>query len=766
VLDQELQSAKKNWPPKSLYYIGLFLLIVGSAHLSFSIHWNQIPWPHMYLNGDDIQVLLQAANSRDTGGLFSFPRIGAPFLFEATDFPLYEPFNFFVIRLLSILTPEPRYLVYFYLLLSMGLSGITAAVLLRRLNISSSLTFVGAVAFALSPYVFARSVGHLMLSATYMLPLCLMAALWINCNAKSSNRRLEWFIFTIGFLTLLQNVYYAFFCMMMVGIAAISGGLIARGWRPVRLGALFFLAIILAFGIVHIDRLSRIKENGSNPAYVTRPISNHQFLGLQLVQLVMPHEQNRIKRIRQLKMDVSAKLSNNFILNDISTYSAGLFGSIGILALMALPFLRRTEPQQNMNWNETFPTGPTLFFLSIYFYTILLYTLPGGLGAFVTVTMPIFHVVNRASILLTLFGIATTCLLLTLAGRKVSFRNNWIRRIWPLGFIGTIGVIYIDQTTDYATSSYYYPYNLTAAERYDNDHAFFQKVESMLQPGQAVFQYPYAEWGGYSPWGGHSAARPVVHTRTLLWSYGGIHNRQGYNWNTDLALQPLSQQLNILQEKGFAAVYVEATAFPKSISYMQYPFDLQTLLDGLKKISPSPAIASDDGQHYLFLLPNWKTAKLQQDCEPYTLGQQLTLNDKSNIRRFLDLGWNIPVADGTWMSKNQGDRAIIKLCLADDQKENLALDLKLFPYVNSSSPQLKIKLYANGTHITDLEWNAPSDINQSRTSTVYIPKAVVEKQTPLTLTFQYSRKGSPEGGGDVLGAKLESLTLRQNTEDK
>src|SRR5205823_4216512 len=80
------------------------------------------------------------------------------------------------------------------------------------------------------------------------------------------------------------------------------------------------------------------------------------------------------------------------------------------------------------------------------------------------------------------------------------------------------------------------------ADRFAADRKFFGEVEAGMPPGSRVCTLPYIPYPEYREYlngmATYEHARGYLHTRSLLWGYGAMKNREADAWHRGLDAQP------------------------------------------------------------------------------------------------------------------------------------------------------------------------------------------------------------------------------------
>ena len=89
-------------------------------------------------------------------------------------------------------------------------------------------------------------------------------------------------------------------------------------------------------------------------------------------------------------------------------------------------------------------------------------------------------------------------------------------------------------------------------------------MEAALPAGAMVFQLPIMEFPespapGVPP---YDHFRPYLYSKQLRFSYGSMKGRPREQWQQDLGKVPFEKAVAEIQDRGFAAIYINRNGFP------------------------------------------------------------------------------------------------------------------------------------------------------------------------------------------------------------
>ncbi|MCA1732388.1 MAG: hypothetical protein LC732_02155, partial [Acidobacteria bacterium] len=205
-------------------------------------------------HGDGLLHAAMVRGTLDDGDPRVIERVGEPGDLDFRDFPATDNLSLLLIRGLSLAVREPGLLLNVYFLLTFPLVTASAFLVVRRLGLTVVTAWVVSILYAMLPYHFMRSVGHLFLSAYFMVPPAILVGLWLSRGEPLFQRREHGFrrgvTLTAIALSLILGccgVYYPFFACAIFVIAGATGCMVRRTWWPALNAA---IVIALVFGTV------------------------------------------------------------------------------------------------------------------------------------------------------------------------------------------------------------------------------------------------------------------------------------------------------------------------------------------------------------------------------------------------------------------------------------------------------------------------------------------------------------------------------------
>lgn len=683
--------------------------------------------PYAY-SGDSLstQWLTQRAME---GWIFNNERSGFPFGSSFLDYPGSDATSFLILKLLGLLTGSSAGGMNLYFLLGFPVNFLAAHLVLRSLRIGSALSFAAALLFAFAPFHFLR-LGHLFYTWYFVVPIYFYLGLQIahggsqlDLMQASWRRRV-----TIAVMYLLLTgfgVYYTTFGMLVIGAACLVA-LFNRSYRPIRFvaaPAILFLAVgtfaNIAPNVLNEHRL------GHNPEVASRAPLESEVYGTKPIQLVLPRPGHRSEYLAGITNRYNASTP---LVNENSTASLGMFGVAGLFILMLSAMMGMAGARVDKR----------LATLALISFVLLGFMVVGGLGSlFAHVVSPSIRGWNRASIFLSFSTIAAFALVAQALSDRVA-------RNLGLHFGSSIALLMVvlglwDQTSPACTSC-----NDVIREAYEQDRTFIRQVEHELPAGAAVYQLPYMGFPESPPINtlySYGLTTGFIHSQSLRWSFAGMKGREGDLFYRSLSLLPASDQLRAIQEKGFAAVYIDTNGYADA--------GVQAIAEWTKALGHGPDLVRPDGKVVVFNLKGAAlTAGTPSRVDTHGLGVAAPVLP-GQLRPFLGDGWSVPEAWGVW---SEGPRSTLRLPAPPKGVTWLRVGFNGF-----------VPAGRELTVTARLGKAAPvkTVVSPSRAAglTMDVPVAMGTEPGPLTLELAYDAPVSPQQAGVSADPRLIALGL-------
>ena len=533
---------------RELSAVFISLLITALAMTYFYELWDFHPRVPILYSGDGLLTLNGLRNMRFGNWYWSTEKLGAPYGQDLHDFPAVAE-NFHLVILwcaLKILRNEVLTYNFFffgtYFLTTTG--GFIGA---RILRLNRPIAVLVGVVYSFLPFHFQHGPGHLYLSAYWAIPLWasfLVRELMgdsMSPYTRTSFRnwicsRSTVLVVVISFVAATTGLYYAiFFLILATSILFVKRitQSVSFEWIPSSL-SLFIVTSLIALQYFPIWLYQ--KQNGSNLSIVKRSISEIEYYSLKISNLLLPINGHRIDFLADLR----SKANPVYLIGE-GADALGLFGSIGLLALLAILILGRSENGKVLSKS-----------LAIFTTIALLVSTVGGFAQLVsTFGFTQIRVWSRMSVVIAFPAITFTAVLLE---RILQNRNRKVV-LCCLLISGSIALL------DTNPGKQLPPFKETA-QTWERDHHIVTQVTSSFGSDAMIFQLPiipFPENPAVVRMTDYEHLKGYLHSPTLRWSYGGVKGRDG-DWQKSLPDDPRLLVLT-LQKLRYQAIWINRNGY-------------------------------------------------------------------------------------------------------------------------------------------------------------------------------------------------------------
>ncbi len=527
--------------------------------------------------GDTLSFLAQLKAARDgylvPVGMISVPDLNAPYTANWNDYPRPQKGLYWMAGLATRVAGL-FLIANLLLLLSHALAAIAFYVVARSFRSRREWAFAGACAFALSPFLFYRSLPHLMLGFIWPIPLAILVVTW--CAARGGVRvgsRRFWLGVAVALVVGLHNIYYAGLFTQFLVLASLTHLLFRRG-RGATLVPLLLVGVLLA--AVAADNANTIAyawTHGPGLESAQRPYGNLERFALKPIELLLPPRGYGLAPWRSV---ATAYYESALYRGEMGSAYLGL---AGIASLAWLVFTSVAAYQRR-------PKGflPGAFLAVVW---VLVYSAVGGLNGIVgALGFVWFRATNRYSIWI-------LALVLLWAVVRLS-RTPWTRHrgLSLLAAAMATGLILADQLPPPMPRGEIQRVHRALA----SDETLVQSIEAVLPVGAMLFQLPVVEFPEGQPIRGSTGyehVRPYLFSTRLRFSYGSDKGRPRDQWQARVEELPAEQMANALERFGFAGLLVIRKA---------YEDGGRDLRERLAAVGRPEAWESPDGQFLLIRL--------------------------------------------------------------------------------------------------------------------------------------------------------------------
>lgn len=557
------------------FILGFYLL--GGFQVGFSI-------PLSYTD-DGLFVLVYVKLLLMGEWNLSSQDLAYPFGMNLCDFPGSDFGNRTFFILSSLFTKDPIVAFNLYAYLSFPITACATFFVSKKIGLTNVNSFILSNLFAFSTFSFQRLIhfGHLVYMCNFVVTIFFYLGFLIyNYDAEDLEKKVGWEKITLAVLLLILlasfGVYYAFFGCLVLSTSGILGSVRFCNLQNFIISMVACCAVFIGFLLNMLPTIINTVQNGKNNELAVRNAGETDIYGLRLTQMLVPHADHRIK----LFSNINKKYTETFtFINENKTSALGLISGIGFLIsiFIILFFIELKKSNSSIKYFATI--GGVLF----------LYGVMGGFGSMFSFSvLPIFRGVNRVSIFISLSSLIVFFLFFQQALETV-IKNNTNKYLIMI-FVLLIGIF--DQTFKIPLS--YLEKNKMA---YLNDKYFVEKIEEIIGPGGAVFQFPYMAFPEVPPIGGvetYGLARGPINSNKTKWSYGAIKGRKADDFFKVLSEQDVPKQLEIIKSIGFNGIYIDRRGF------MDHGLEIEKQIEKFSGFKPN--IVSLDNNLSFFLIPN------------------------------------------------------------------------------------------------------------------------------------------------------------------
>lgn len=527
----------------------LFALLGAVAVLHL---WHmRIGVPLYYSRGGQELMLLTLTKAMLDGGWYAtIAHLGAPFAMSTGDFPLPDLLHTLALRIITLVVHHAPVALNLYFIAGFPLIAVVATYVLRRLGVSSGSAVAVSIVYALLPLRFMRNEADLFTSQYYVLPLLLLAVVWILrdhplFDATTRRPSRDGCVFLLSLLALAwDNTYAAAFGVLLLVFAGAASYARTRAWRGVTAALLGMFVIFAGAEIELLPYTIYQIHHGPDAAITPLPPQASEYNGLTLAQLVLPIQSHRLPNLTAIRARFDAGLQQ--FTKENSSVTLGALGALGFLGSLAALLLVRIERDGDL-WPDL---------ARINLVTFCIATI-GGVGALITYyLLPQLDFYNRISPFIGFVSLAAVALVLDIVRRR--WLAEW-NGLWAM-CLAVVAVLAIaDQT-----SGIYVPAYAADAQAYGADAAFAGMLENRLGPNAEVYQLPHLPFPSISavqllqPW---DETALYLQSRTAHYSFGTTLGRADDAWQLATDALPLRSSLVHLIVAGFDGILVYSAGY-------------------------------------------------------------------------------------------------------------------------------------------------------------------------------------------------------------
>lgn len=459
--------------------------------------------------------LFKSIQQNGIKGVFVNHMVGAPDVSYLIDVPFYDVNLLVLAYVVNFLTQN--YIVTYYVIYVLGysLSAITMYILLSRFQLQYWVKVVFSVLFAIAPYHFLRSMGHITLANYVTIPIGVYLAFVIledeftifqRVGGKRKLNRRSVLALLAAIFVGNGQLYYAFFLLIVMALALLMKIIQKRTIRPLLYegSIIYMICFFVLLGIA--PKIIFGKLYGENTLAGVRVPMEAELYGMKIIQLLLPVPYTRIPFL--------GKANWEYAISGVSV-TENAMASLGVIASCCFVFLCGWLIYSFISKQKDNALTARMDFLALGTLVMVLYCTVGGIGAiFNYLVTPQIRALNRASILI-------ACMVLT-AGALVIDRIRK-RTVSVIACIMILLMGMYDQVLVYSSG-----WQDQAKVSQDIYEDFFAEVEESVEEGTMIYELPFMNFPespaqhrmlDYTPFAGY------LFTDTLRWSYGGVIGR-------------------------------------------------------------------------------------------------------------------------------------------------------------------------------------------------------------------------------------------------
>ena len=571
-------------------YAGVALLSLAVAAMTLGPGVTDLRVPYRY-GGDASFFGMEVKAVADNGWCLTVPQLGAPGVLEMHDFPpQFDALHLGTIRLMSALTGDWAVLFNLYFLLGFPIIAFSALAVLRHFRVSWAPAAVVSLLYAFLPSRLIKGQGHIFLDTFYQVPLAILVALWVSGESPPLTREPgpgRWpgleirgpraaAALLICVVVGLASLYYAYFTMWLLVVAAIGGSVARRSLRNVVSGVALAAVVGGTVGVLGLPTVGYEIRHGPNKGVIQRVSGEAEVNGMRVAQLLLPIDDHPLPALRRLKQEYARTAP---LPGESSATSLGAVGAVGFLGLLGfLLWSRRAGPRREED--ELLTPLASLTLAAVLIGSI------GGFGSlFAVLVSPVFRSYCRISVFisfLSLFALALALDRLWRGRRKVAWvvlPAILVLGLWDQGALRMR------------------PADVRTRTRYANDADLVAQIERAVPANAMIYQLPFVPFpealrvGRVDP---YDSLEPYLHARSLRWSFGAMHGREGEPWIQEAARLAPAELVRQTARAGFAGILIDRRGYADDARALE--------ADLMGQVKEAP-IVSADGRRAFFKLP-------------------------------------------------------------------------------------------------------------------------------------------------------------------
>lgn len=561
--------------------------------------------PIVYNGGDGVGALLTIKAAIEGNGYSDFHFFCAPFGEKIYSQDYFFPY--LIVKFVALFTSDVGVAANLFWISTYILTAVSMYIFLKKLGCTWITIILGSTVYNFLPYHYFR-LEHFWLMGCYIVPLVgYMAVEMLEEQFEVENtrkKRKEWLIrFAFSVIIGLNGLYYSVFSIMVLTITLFYSVVYKRRHQVIKKYLTDCVAIALPIIILYAIPLALYGTNEISNIAGERSISHINMYGLNLVTLFLPipgHRNSAFNNFTEYCYEQMGVTTENF------TASLGLVMSIGVIIAVLFAFKKTC----NDNWEERIRDFGIIILIIFIVATI------GGIDNFIAIFVSAsIRCYNRLSIFIALFAIGVVCLLMDRVGVFFEKRKKYYMFGAICVAVTVIGVLDVTspnfskyETYDISKREYIYDYN-SIKEEYNNDVAFFEKVNGELDDEKMLFIAPYnADTTKYGQKGFFNRIKIYILQPEIRTSFS-LYDDKFEKWWTKVSEADVESQIKLMSVLGYSGILIDENSFSSESEIENFTESIAQYVDKNSKI-----VSTNDNLCF-YSIKEWKNEFLSEYSE-------------------------------------------------------------------------------------------------------------------------------------------------------
>lgn len=524
--------------------VGLVAVIIAAWALGVGLRSIGVPWG----DGDMVTTYAFTENLRRGHWFLVNPDLGFPAFQDQGHFPVPDLLPIAMLTVLSHITPSAVAAANIFNLGTFFTVAAGTYLLLRWESVAKPFSAVIAIAFAVLPWHFVRSGGHVFLAGYVSVPAALfLVGLVARRNLEKPRSRWLFPMAIVAAIVVGSNgVYYSLMTTLLLGVVLLITTVYPRfsfpRWRTLLVCALVPLTTMVA---VLVNRMS-ISTPSSGESIVRSPGEAYLYGG-NLATLFFPATST-------LSGKALGKVLNLNFPNNGTFEGDALLSSAAVLAVLLTCGVAALRWSTNVVRRRSV-IGRASFWPGVFLFTTALFAM-GGLGALFSAWVSNdIRAWGRFSVFVVGTAFLVTGIVLT------AWRKSRRRALRVVAVVLGVAMA-VSAVADLSVGGQRLPVDRGRALSAELT-AYTSAVEQHLAKGCAVLELPlvpYPEYPAINRMSDYSHLWTYVYSDDLRWSYGAMKGTPLGEWGMDAADDP-AQLLVRARAAGFCGIQVDTWAF-------------------------------------------------------------------------------------------------------------------------------------------------------------------------------------------------------------